>query len=174
MSTDACACCGEPEGSDSVRLLSHSEIVICSGCLDWLNAQRTSRLGSHGGPVRVVSLEPIFTVTDVAVSLDHYRRLGFDVSSHDETYAFADRDGRKIHLAQGVAGAGRRGGSVYLHVDDADGLAESWRLAGLQVEGPGDYDDGKREGSHQDPDGNLIRFGSPLVTLGPDQATFDH
>jgi hypothetical protein len=27
--------------------------------------------------------------------------------------------------------------------------------------GPADYDYGKREGSHTDPDGNLIRFGSP-------------
>ena len=89
MSSDACACCGEPEGSDSVRLLSHREIVICSGCLDWLNAQRASRLGVHGGPVRVVALEPIFTVTDVAASLDHYRRLGFDISSHDDASALS-------------------------------------------------------------------------------------
>ena len=38
--------------------------------------------------------------------------------------------------------------------------------AGLQgwvsVTGPDDYDYDKREGSHRDPDGNLLRFGSPL------------
>jgi hypothetical protein len=28
--------------------------------------------------------------------------------------------------------------------------------------GAQDFDYGKREGSHTDPDGNLIRFGSPL------------
>jgi hypothetical protein len=32
----------------------------------------------------------------------------------------------------------------------------------VDVVGPDDYDYGKREGSHVDPDGNLLRFGSPL------------
>jgi uncharacterized glyoxalase superfamily protein PhnB len=51
---------------------------------------------------------------------------------------------------------------LYLHVDDADQLAAEWRKAGVPVTGPQDYDYGKREGSHLDPDGNKIRFGSPL------------
>jgi hypothetical protein len=33
--------------------------------------------------------------------------------------------------------------------------------------GPEDYDYGKREGSHIDPDGNKIRFGSPLASGPP-------
>jgi hypothetical protein len=33
---------------------------------------------------------------------------------------------------------------------------------GASVIGPEDSDYGKREGSHADRDGNLIRFGSPL------------
>jgi hypothetical protein len=32
----------------------------------------------------------------------------------------------------------------------------------MNLIGPDDYDYGKREGSHRDPDGNLLRFGSPL------------
>jgi uncharacterized glyoxalase superfamily protein PhnB len=51
---------------------------------------------------------------------------------------------------------------LYLHCDDADELADAWRKAGLEVPGPEDYDYGKREGTHTDPDGNLIRFGSPI------------
>ena len=51
---------------------------------------------------------------------------------------------------------------LYIHVDDAERLAADWRAAGMEVVGPDDYDYGKREGSHVDPDGNLIRFGSPL------------
>jgi uncharacterized glyoxalase superfamily protein PhnB len=54
------------------------------------------------------------------------------------------------------------GSVLYLHVDDADGLAKEWRRAGMDVSGPENYDYGKREGTHTDPDGNLIRFGSPL------------
>ena len=49
-----------------------------------------------------------------------------------------------------------------MHVDDADRLADQWRDAGIDVTGPLDFEYGKREGSHLDPDGNLIRFGSPL------------
>ena len=53
-------------------------------------------------------------------------------------------------------------GYLYLHVTDAVQLAEEWRRAGVDVSGPQDYDYGKREGSHVDPDGNVIRFGSPI------------
>lgn len=34
--------------------------------------------------------------------------------------------------------------------------------AGVEFVEPQDFEYGKREGSHEDPDGNLIRFGSPL------------
>src|SRR6266496_1322483 len=44
------------------------------------------------GVVRVVGVEPIFAVTDVARSVAHYERLGFTTSHHDATYAFAHRD----------------------------------------------------------------------------------
>jgi hypothetical protein len=49
-----------------------------------------------------------------------------------------------------------------MHVDDADTLADEWRNAGIDLTEPQDFEYGKREGSHIDPDGNLIRFGSPL------------
>jgi predicted enzyme related to lactoylglutathione lyase len=111
----------------------------------------------------VVGFEPIFTVADVARSVDHYQRLGFETSRHDDAYAFAHRNGNlTIHLAQAEEGAAPRSGSIYLHVDDAEQLAEEWRKAGVDVVRPEDFDYGKREGSHTDPDGNLIGFGSPV------------
>ncbi len=111
--------------------------------------------------MRVVGVEPIFSVADVARAVDHYERLGFTSSYHDATYAFAHRDRLTIHLTQIDQGEARPG-SIYMHVDDADQLANAWRLAGVEVTGPTDFDYGKREGSHTDPDGNRIRFGSPL------------
>ena len=114
------------------------------------------------GMERVVGVEPIFAVTDVARSVAHYERLGFTTSHHDATYAFAHRDRLTIHLAQTDSPGIARTGSIYMHVDDADRLATAWRQAGVEVVGPEDFDYGKREGSHTDPDGNLIRFGSPL------------
>jgi uncharacterized glyoxalase superfamily protein PhnB len=109
----------------------------------------------------IVGVEPIFMVSDAARATDHYRRLGFAMSHHDESYAFAHRDRLTIHLAQTESGP-MLAGSLYMHVDDADDLAAEWRAAGVDVVGPEDFDYGKREGRHTDPDGNLIRFGSPL------------
>jgi catechol 2,3-dioxygenase-like lactoylglutathione lyase family enzyme len=111
--------------------------------------------------VSIVGVEPIFSVSDVARAVEHYERLGFTTSHHDEGYAFAHRNRLTIHLAG--SGAGHpRAGSIYMHVDDADKLAEEWGQAGVDLVAPEDFDWGKREGSHTDPDGNLIRFGSPL------------
>jgi catechol 2,3-dioxygenase-like lactoylglutathione lyase family enzyme len=109
----------------------------------------------------VVNTDPVFAVADVARATDHYERLGFEISHHDESYAFAQRgDALTIHLAL-AEGAVTGPGCLYLHCDDADEIAEAWRKAGLDVSGPEDEDYGKREGSHVDPDGNVIRFGSP-------------
>jgi catechol 2,3-dioxygenase-like lactoylglutathione lyase family enzyme len=113
--------------------------------------------------VRVVGGEPIFNVADVPRAVAHYERLGFTTSHYDEGYAFARRDRLTIHLAGVSEGQATGGGSLYMHVDDADTLADDWRRAGVDVTAPRDYDWGKREGSHVDPDGNLIRFGSPLA-----------
>ena len=112
---------------------------------------------------RVVGVEPIFVVADVPRSVAHYERLGFSTSHHDESYAFAHRNELMIHLAGAAGNANEAGrGSIYMHVDDADRLADEWRKAGVEFVEPQDVDYGKREGSHTDPDGNLIRFGSPL------------
>jgi glyoxalase/bleomycin resistance protein/dioxygenase superfamily protein len=92
-----------------------------------------------------------------------YEQLGFNTSQHDEGYAFAHRNELTIHLASPGVDPERLGrGSIYMHVDDADALAEEWRGAGVDFVEPRDFEYGKREGSHQGLDGNLIRFGSTL------------
>jgi uncharacterized glyoxalase superfamily protein PhnB len=54
-------------------------------------------------------------------------------------------------------------GGAYLFVDDADDLAAEWRSAGVEVHPPEDTAWGQHEGAMVDPDGNVIRFGSPLM-----------
>jgi len=77
--------------------------------------------------VRVVSVEPIFVVSDVPRAVAHYEQLGFSTSHHDEGYAFAHRGELTIHLAGPGVDPVRVGrGSVYMHVDDADKLAAEW------------------------------------------------
>ena len=102
--------------------------------------------------------EPIFTVTFPGPRTT--TQNGIRSHHPDETYAFAHRDrDLTIHLTlEGQAAPGK----VYIHCEDAAQLAEEWRKAGIDVAGPVGEDYGKREGSHVDPDGNLIRFGSQI------------
>ena len=146
-----------------IALHGRPEVMICGSCLGWLREQSEQKVASGADGNRVNGCEPIFTVADLAASRAHYELLGFRTDAHDESYGFASRDSLTLHLTEpeeddDVVG----GGAIYLHVDDAAELARQWRTAGLSVIGPDDMDYGKREGSHVDPDGNLIRFGSPL------------
>jgi DNA-binding MarR family transcriptional regulator len=109
---------------------------------------------------------PIFPVRNLAAALEHYAALGFDSLAYDEgdEYGFADRDGQGVHLAAEPDHDPAHGASAYLYVRDADALCEEWSRPGVggqtrPVE-PTPYK--LREGSHVDPDGNLIRFGSPV------------
>jgi catechol 2,3-dioxygenase-like lactoylglutathione lyase family enzyme len=157
-----CSCCGTTPAEGFVALHSHPEIALCFECIGWLHGQRAKQVAAQGGHVAIVGFEPAFSVADVDRAVEHYQRLGFTTDYHDETYAFAHRGDLTIHLAHDDDPEHHEHGALYLHVDDADQLAADWRNAGMRVEGPVDTGYGKREGAHLDPDGNLIRFGSPL------------
>jgi catechol 2,3-dioxygenase-like lactoylglutathione lyase family enzyme len=165
----ACACCEQPLTGGFIRLWPSTNIRVCYECLDWMNSQRDLQVERSGGPVQVVGHEPVFRVADVARAVEHYQRLGFKTEYHDQTYAFASFGRLTVHLAQD-GGKGWPGyhperhmtSVLYIHVEDAERLAVDWRAAGVTVEGPRNEDYGKREGQHVDPDGNLIRFGSPI------------
>ncbi len=112
--------------------------------------------------VKVLGFEPCFSVIDIERATVHYERLGFTTSHHDDSYAFAHRDSLTIHLMFADDPAAHTPSVLYIHVDDAQRLADEWRATGIDVDGPEDFDYGKCEGSHVDPDGNRLRFGSPL------------
>jgi catechol 2,3-dioxygenase-like lactoylglutathione lyase family enzyme len=113
-----------------------------------------------------VRASPVLPVIDLGRALAHYRALGFLVSRHDDTYGFAAWRGLELHLSV-VPGHDplTTASSVYLHVPDADAVAAAW--AGIGRTSPAeDRPWGVREGAHVDPDGNLLRFGSPLASGG--------
>ena len=110
---------------------------------------------------------PVFPVRDLAASLAHYGRLGFTTSEYTGEsaaggYGFARRDGVELQLGTVPHGRPTAPATAYLYVTDADVLAAAWRAAGAEVRGPEDTPWGQREGVTVDPDGNTIRFGSPL------------
>lgn len=105
---------------------------------------------------------PILPVADLDAALAHYRRLGFETRRYEGGgYGFAARDGVEIHL--GVVTDGRSPGSAYVYVDDAVAVAAQWRAAGVVVHEPQHTEWGMHEGAVVDPDGNVIRFGSPIA-----------
>jgi hypothetical protein len=104
----------------------------------------------------------MIAIRDLDVAVVHYQRMGFETRLYGGGgYGFATRDGLEIHLGVVPEGDSRLG-AAYLFVDDADGLAQEWRAAGLEVRQPQDTEWGQHEGAIVDPDGNVIRFGSPM------------
>lgn len=121
-------------------------------------------MSTRGGPTGLVSVAPVFSTADVAAWLNHYRGLGFTVEAHDDEYGFAALGPIELHVARNPNHDPRTtAGCAYLRVDDADAVWQRWSAVsgGRDVE-PVDTDYGIREGAHIDPDGNLLRYGSPL------------
>jgi hypothetical protein len=106
---------------------------------------------------------PIFPVRDLDVSMVHYARLGFTTRQYEGGgYGFAVEDDVELHLGV-VTNVDEHGrGSAYLFVDDADLVGARSEAAGVEVHRPEDTEWGQHEGAVVDPDGNVIRFGSPM------------
>jgi hypothetical protein len=123
------------------------------------------------GIATVRSVAPILPTADLDIMRTHYEALGFAVQVHEGGYATASRDGVKLHFRQEPDPAARVGaGAAYLAVDDADALHAEWVAAGVgetsELFDPGF---GVWEAAHTDPDGNLLRFGSPIGHDSPDR-----
>jgi len=115
------------------------------------------------------SFSPVFPVRDLRRALAHYEALGFDAAPYadGDAYGFADRDEVSLHLSLDEGGhdhGHEHVGTAYLYVADADALYDEWGRPGIGglTQRVNDTPYQLREGSHTDPDGNLIRFGSPM------------
>jgi Ser/Thr protein kinase RdoA (MazF antagonist) len=119
---------------------------------------------------RFSSFSPVFPVRDLRGALAHYASLGFEVEPYadGDGYGFAGRDEVSLHLSLDEGhepeADHRHVGTAYLYVEDADALYDEWARPGVGglTRRVGDTPYKLREGSHVDPDGNLIRFGSPM------------
>jgi len=110
-------------------------------------------------------IAPVFPVSDLDAALAYYRGLGFGTRQwHGGGYGFVTFDGTEIHLGvePDLDTRPDRRSTAYLFVEDADALARTWVTAGGDVRLPQDTEWGRHEGVLVDPDGNVIRFGSPM------------
>jgi catechol 2,3-dioxygenase-like lactoylglutathione lyase family enzyme len=117
---------------------------------------------------------PILPVKDVRAALRNYKSLGFtaDVYEADGTaiYGFLQREGLELHLnlfreldPQANTSA------VYFYVADPDSIYKEWQEACVEgrLDPPEAKPWGMREMAYVDPDGNLLRIGSPLTGTVP-------
>ena len=111
-------------------------------------------------------VSPVIPVRDLDAALDGYRRLGFTTELEEgPRYGFADRGGAHLHLIEWDRhDPDRTGAHVYLYVSDADALHAEWTAAGVAGElgDPFDTPYGLREFAFRDPEGTMLRVGSPL------------
>jgi catechol 2,3-dioxygenase-like lactoylglutathione lyase family enzyme len=117
---------------------------------------------------------PVLPVRDVARALERYRRLGFEPRAYVEPgfsseesprYGFLRWGPVEIHLSGWAELDPKTNTSAcYLYVDDAEALYAAWTAAGVdgRLRPPADTSYGLREFNYVDPDGNLLRIGSPL------------
>ena len=114
---------------------------------------------------------PILPVRDMTAALAHYQQLVFEVQAYgppgeaNPEYGFVRCGEVELHLSLSREHDPKvSASSCYLYVSDADALHAAWQAANVtgRLRPPGDTPYRLREFSHVDPEGNLLRIGSPL------------
>ena len=115
---------------------------------------------SAAPPAHFERIDPILRVEDMARSLRFYVDvLGFDAAPWGtEEFTFVGRDERGIYLSRG--GQGRGGAWVWLGVDDVRALHRIYSERGAKVRMEPTNFPWALEMQVEDPDGNVLRFGS--------------
>jgi uncharacterized glyoxalase superfamily protein PhnB len=108
-----------------------------------------------------IVVRPVLPVHDMTAALDFWRRLGFEVESYDDGYAWVRNGGQELlHLAatDGLDPTRNRT-AVHLHVQDASAWHRRWAETDVAVTPLVDQPWGMREFRTHDPSGNLVRVG---------------
>ena len=123
---------------------------------------------------------PILPVKDVRAALKNYQSLGFTTDIYEEAdgtaiYGFLRREGLELHLNLfHDLDPETNTSAVYFYVSDPDSIYEEWTKANVQgrLAAPEPKSWGMREMAYIDPDGNLLRIGSPLAASVPQRKSF--
>jgi catechol 2,3-dioxygenase-like lactoylglutathione lyase family enzyme len=115
-------------------------------------------------PTRVETIDPILRVENMRRSVRYYVDvLGFrEADWGTDDFSHVGRDGRGIYLCRG--GQGRGGAWVWVGVEDARALYRVYRDRGAVIRGEPANHAWALEFQVEDPDGNVLRFGSEPET----------
>jgi predicted enzyme related to lactoylglutathione lyase len=110
--------------------------------------------------VAVECVNPILRVEDLAASLRFYvDMLGFtNAPWGDEIFTCVSREGGALYLCRGDQGRG--GAWVWIGVTDVDVLHARLVALGVKIRKPPTNHPWAYEMQVEDPDGNVLRFGS--------------
>ncbi len=111
-------------------------------------------------PVRFECIDPILRTENMQASLHFYVDvLGFkNAPWGTDDFTHIGRDGRGIYLCRG--GQGRGGAWVWIGVEDVRKLHEEYKAQGVTIRMPPTNYPWALEMQIEDPDGNVLRFGS--------------
>jgi predicted enzyme related to lactoylglutathione lyase len=111
-------------------------------------------------PVRFEGSQPILRVEDMAASVHFYvDLLGFkNVSWGTDEFTSVNRGRAGIYLCRG--GQGRGQAWIWIGVEDVEKLQDEYKARGVAIRMPPTNYPWALEMHVEDPDGNVIRFGS--------------
>ncbi|MDG6349568.1 VOC family protein [Luteimonas sp. 8-5] len=121
--------------------------------------------------MKIVSVSPIFSVNDLAASIDFYRHaLGFDLAwsrGQPPDIAAVCRDSVEIMLTQRAGAKPAGAAHVYLSVTGIDDYYAALEGAGVTIVVPiEDRPYGMRDFRIADPSGNEISIGQHMASAG--------
>ena len=111
-------------------------------------------------PTNFECIDPILRVEDMAVSVRYYVDvLGFvEAAWGTDAFSHVGRDGRGIYLCRG--GQGHAGAWVWIGVGDVRALYRIYEDRGAIIRQAPKSEPWALEMQVEDPDGNVLRFGS--------------
>ena len=122
-------------------------------------------------PTRVECIDPILRVEDMAASVAYYVGvLGFESAPWGtDAFTYVGRDGRGLYLCRG--GQGHAGAWVWIGVEDVRALHRLYRERGARIRREPRNEPWGLEMQVEDPDGNVLRFGSEAEPTADSRAT---
>ncbi|MFT6396570.1 MAG: hypothetical protein ACJAYU_001313 [Bradymonadia bacterium] len=124
--------------------------------------------------LKVTGYAPIFSTAELPCAVERYGRMGSrghvypdKAELADAIYAFACFASGETHLSRVSCRVPQfNAATAYLRIEDADELHNAWAEGDLEetLYDPKDLEYRLSEFSCADPDGNMLRLGSPLAT----------